>query len=294
MKGLDISFAQPPPEWWATRFQAGYRVAVQDVWTGGYAGNDGLKAVAARNLRNARTAGFKIAAYANASPPNWWPLATQVAEIKANAGSEWANIGLVAVDVEIPGITMARVMELANALEREGKRADVLYTARWFWAGHMGGSTDARWKRFKLWNADYDGDATLDFPAPYGPWMLVDLVGKQYAGTTNLGSPAHAVDLNEFDEAFLKEDIMAKLDDDDKLYLAGLMRGVVRAIATGQFSSGLRQGDPDYTEAERDLKDVMDKLAAIDRAGTGTGGLSEPQVEAIVQRVLKRQKLIVD
>ena len=206
MRGIDISFSQPPASWWKAQFQAGYRVAVQDLWTGGYAGNDGLKAVAATNLRHAREAGFKIAAYANASPPDWWPLATQMAEIKANAGSEWANIDLVVVDVELAGITMARVMELADALEAAGKQADVLYTGSWFWTGHMGNSTDSRWKRFKLWPAQYDGVADLSVRL-FGPWAATDVVGKQFAGTTEL--TGYAVDLNEFAEGFIREDGMA-------------------------------------------------------------------------------------
>lgn len=63
-------------------------------------------------------------------------------------------------------------------------------------------------------------------------------------------------------QVFLQEDDMP-LNDEDKLYLAALGRSIVRGIATGVFSSPL-QGDPDYTEAERDLKDVMDKLAALE------------------------------
>src|SRR3989337_1290427 len=85
MKGLDLSFAKPPLDWWQRRKAEGYRIAFICLWTGGYAGNAGIKAVAETNLRNARLAGLIVAGYANASPPTWWPLATQVAEIRNHA-----------------------------------------------------------------------------------------------------------------------------------------------------------------------------------------------------------------
>lgn len=201
MKGLDISFSEPSSRWWEDRRAEGFEVMVQNLWTGGFASNEGIKAVAANNLRRARVAGYRIAAYANASPADWWSLQIQLDNIKINAGSEWANLGDVVVDAEIPRLTMARVMELADGLEAAGKVADVLYTAHWFWAGHMGNSTDAGWKRFRLWPADYDGDPTLDFPRPFGPWTLADLIGKQHAGTTYIEK--QAIDLNTFRDSWL-------------------------------------------------------------------------------------------
>ena len=194
MKGLDISFAKPSLDWWQRRHAEGYRVAFICLWTGGYAGNAGIKAVAETNLRNARLAGIEVGGYANASPPTWWPLATQVMETRNNAGAEWATLKRVAIDVEIPGITLARVEELADALQAEGKDAGVLYTARWFWRGHMANSQNPRWLRWKLWAAQYDGLETMDNLTMFGPWP--DVVGKQYAGTVQLDG--HAVDLNTF------------------------------------------------------------------------------------------------
>ena len=202
MKGLDISFAIPPQSWWEARRAEGYKVMVQDLWTGGFASNAGILAAASTNLKRARLAGFeKRAGYANASPPDWWSINIQMGNIRLNAGDEWGNLTDVVVDAEIPGITQARVMELADGLEAAGKVADVLYTAPWFWNGHMGNSTNIAWRRFRLWNADYDGDPTIDFPRPYGPWRLADLIGKQYAGTTRIDG--HAVDLNTFKDEWL-------------------------------------------------------------------------------------------
>src|SRR3989304_4811224 len=165
MKGLDISFARPPLDWWQRRRAEGFEVIFQCLWTGGYAGNEGIRAVAATNLRNARLAGLIVAGYANASPPTWWPLATQVAEIRANAGSEWAALDRIAIDLEISGLTMERAFELADALAAEGKRTDIGYTARWFWVGHFGHSVDPRALRSMLWPAKYDCLPDIDFGA---------------------------------------------------------------------------------------------------------------------------------
>ena len=204
MKGLDVAFSAVSLAWCRARYAEGWRVLVQNLWTGGYAGNDGLRAVARNNLANAKGAGLRIAGYANASPPDWWPIDVQMREIRRNAGDMWPHLEHVSIDVEIPGVTLARTLELADAIIAAGQRADILYTARWFWTGHMSNSKDARWRRFKLWNADYDGDPDIDFgSAPYGPWMMADVVGGQYQGTTQLAGAA--VDLNTFSETFITE-----------------------------------------------------------------------------------------
>ena len=58
---------------------------------------------------------------------------------------------------------------------------------------------------------------------------------------------------------------MAKLDAEDRDYIARMILGGVRAIVNGD-PFGSRLGvDPNYTEPERSLKDVMDRLAAIER-----------------------------
>lgn len=201
--GLDGSFTNGkvvPVDWFRRRYAEGYRVYAQCVWTGGLAGNDGIKLVAAGNLLNAKAGGLKIVAYANASPPNWWSLPIQMQHIKENCGAAWPHVPLLPVDVELRGITYARVKELADALRAAGKNqaVEVLYSARWFWTSHMRNSRDVRWRRWKLWNANYDFNPDVDYAsAPYGPWTLADLVGEQYQGTTRLDGVD--VDLNVFD-----------------------------------------------------------------------------------------------
>ena len=245
MKGLDISFSRPSAQWWEDRRAEGYEIAVQDVWTGGFASNDGIKAVAETNLRNARLAGFRVAAYANASPPDWWPLVTQMTHIRANMGGEWDRVKDVVVDVEIPGITKDRVMELADGLEAAGKVCDVLYTGRWFWVGHMGNSQDIAWRRFRLWSAHYDWNPDINFgESPYGPWTLSEVIGEQYRPSTNVAGGT--IDLNTFKDSWMAppasepdpptieppsaEDIMGKIAD--QMHATGLLIESQMAAAT--------------------------------------------------------------
>jgi len=234
MKGLDISFSEPSQQWWEDRRAEGLEVMVQNLWTGGFASNAGILAVAATNLQRARLAGFRIAGYANASPPDWWSLNIQMGNIRLNAGAEWGNISDVVIDAEIPGITEARVMELADGLDATGKVVDVLYTAHWFWTGHMGNSASIAWRRFRLWPADYDGDATIDFPRPFGPWKLADLVGKQYAGTTRIDG--HDVDLNTFEDSWLEDDMTDDMTDEE--FLARLEKLLTRAKIPATLEDG--------------------------------------------------------
>ena len=56
MKGLDVAFSAVSAAWCRARYAEGYRVLVQNLWTGGYAGNDGLRAIARNNLANAKAA----------------------------------------------------------------------------------------------------------------------------------------------------------------------------------------------------------------------------------------------
>ncbi len=85
-----------------------------------------------------------------------------------------------------------------------------------------------------------------------------------------------------------QEDDMA-LNDEDKTYLAGLMRGVIWAFTDGQLNTSLRQGAGDW-KPSRDLGDVIN---AISNSPAGAG-VTEAQVEEIVLRVLTRQKLVVN
>jgi len=194
MKGLDISFAQPTPAWWASRRAEGFQVVVQNAWTG-VAAPAGTRT----NLYNARNAGFITAAYLCT---NLLAGATSVQRAQAACGDEWAHLNFIAVDVEISGIAIptltTNTRAAINALA--GKKV-CLYTAWWFWVGHMGNSE--AFKDVPLWNADYDADAAMDFPRRYGGWT--EVIGKQYAGTTVVDG--QAVDLNTFSDSFIGGDM---------------------------------------------------------------------------------------
>lgn len=214
MIGLDISFSKITPQWIANRKAEGYEVFIQCAWTGGLAGNDGIKAVCEHNLKTAREGGLITCAYVNASPPTWWPLSKQMFHIKENCGSEWTNLQYVFMDVEIVSngqyVTPDRAIELANAIIAEGKDCDTLYSAKWYW-NQLPTGGDPRWHQHfpMLWNAFYDSHPDIDFPAsPYGAWQYPgDVVGEQYQNTTQLEGVA--VDLNTFVDFYFEEDDMA-------------------------------------------------------------------------------------
>lgn len=211
MRGIDVSFSKITPQWAANRKAEGYEVFVQCAWTGGLAGNPGIKAVCENNLRCAREAGLISCAYVNASPPDWWSLPIQMNKIEANCGDEWERLLWVFMDVEIAGTTYERAAELAQHVGIEsGHICNTLYSAKWFW-NTLPSKNDPRWKaRFpNLWNAFYDSNPDIDFPtSPYGLWQIADLMGEQYQNTTVLEGVA--VDLNTFrDSYFSTEDELA-------------------------------------------------------------------------------------
>lgn len=199
IKGLDVSFSRISKAWAEDRVTEGWHILVQCLWTGGYQNNAGVRAVAEKNLRDAREAGMICAGYSNANP--WFDAARSLAETKANAGTEWPNIKVVFVDVEIPQTTIQQVRELCEALRAEGKIV-AIYSARWFWAGVFGNPQDKWLLDYPIWNAYYDGDPDVDFAkAPWGPWGEVAVVGEQYGGESLDGV---TVDWNNFVLEFFK------------------------------------------------------------------------------------------
>ena len=95
---------------------------------------------------------------------------------------------------------------------------------------------------------------------------------------------------NPWEEKFaLINELEDGMNDKDWERMAGLLRGVVWAVTDGQMSTGLKKGDPEWAP-KRDLGDVMNAIAGI-QAGSGA---TDAQIEAVVLKVLKRQKLVVD
>lgn len=266
-KGIDISFARPDMAWFQRQRAAGFEVFIQCAWTGGLAGNDGIRAVCATNLRNAREAGMRCAAYVNAAPPDWWPDSVALQHIKSNVGSEWPHVQHFVIDVEIAGATLTRALSLAAALTAEGKTVEVLYTARWFWTGYMGNSQDGAWLRFKLWSAHYDGDPDIDFAgAPYGPWPGV--IGEQYAGTTNLDGCD--VDLNNFEDSAFGGGVTPPVEEDDMALTEQQEKDIAAAGELARFFAAKYQPDPNDPNSARTIFDqVWWTLAALDKNGWG-------------------------
>ena len=194
MKGLDLSFSQPSQSWWNQRYAEGWRIMVQDAWTGFIS-----PAPTMLNLNRARTAGFVTAAYVVV---NDLPGATSVGHARYACGAEWDYLNFVAVDVEVP----TRNLAIAGALKeirRLGKKP-CIYTSRNAWKTSVFEPLFA-FRNEWLWNAYYDLDPDFDFFLnSYGGFTK--LAGEQYQGTTNLDG--FAVDLNNFSAAFIEEGSM--------------------------------------------------------------------------------------
>ena len=189
MKGLDLSFAQPSQAWWHTRYAEGWRVMVQDAWTGTV-----MPASCLVNLNRARTAGFVTAAYVVV---NNLPGATAVGHARYACGAEWDYLNFVAVDVEVP-TTIAVTRDALSELRRLGKKV-CIYTSKNAWKVV---SSTTEFKDEWLWNAYYDGDPDFDFFLnPYGGFTR--LAGEQYRGTTSLDG--YSVDLNNFTATFIEQ-----------------------------------------------------------------------------------------
>ena len=189
MKGLDLSFAQPSQAWWNTRYAEGWRVMVQDAWTGTI-----MPASCLVNLNRARTAGFVTAAYVVV---NNLPGATAVGHARYACGAEWDYLNFVAVDVEVP-TTIAVTRDALSELRRLGKKV-CIYTSKNAWKVV---SSTTEFKDEWLWNAFYDGDPDFDFFLnPYGGFTR--LAGEQYRGTTSLDG--YSVDLNNFTATFIEQ-----------------------------------------------------------------------------------------
>lgn len=212
LQGIDLSFALIPSPAWAKRriHQEGVNVLVQCLWTGGYQAFPALVHVASRNLRLWRESGGITAGYINTSP--WYTADVAIAEGRRAAGNEWPYLSTVFNDVELEGVTEERVKRVSEWLRAAGKGGHI-YTARWFWAGKLG-NPKWEWTRdYGLWNAYYDLDPDVDFPArPYGLWSEGTLAGEQYQGTVKLDGID--VDRDVFNPEYLQGGDMPLADAD--------------------------------------------------------------------------------
>ena len=240
MKGLDLSFSQPTQAWWNKRYAEGYRVMVQDAWTGVISSAPMLI-----NLNRARTAGFITAAYVVV---NQLPGATSVGWARNACGAEWDYLNFVAVDVEV-STTVEAVRGALAEIRRLGKKP-CIYSSKHSW-GVVGNTT--LFKTEWLWNAYYDGDPDFDFFLnPYGGFTK--LAGEQYQGTTNFDG--YSVDMNNFSAAFIEEgQPMAMTDAEFLAALQRILRDPVKAASLGLDNTLIgRSNLKDYIAAVADSK----------------------------------------
>lgn len=183
---------------------------IQCLQTGGFSSfQTGVDRVAQPNLSDALDEELLIGGYLNSQP--WRDPSVIHEDAISVAGPYWDLMQMVANDVEIhdPVPNETQIRGTQNLLESAGKRAPI-YTAKWFWEGHLGNPKWSWLAGSKLWNAFYDGDPDVDFARfPYGPWTQASVVGEQYVGTTNIGGAQF--DLNFFDLDYLQ----AQPEEDD-------------------------------------------------------------------------------
>lgn len=205
--GLDASFARLDSAFFVQAKALGHRVFGQDCWAGGYANNADLRDVAEVNLRDAEATGLIPVIYSNAN--SWWPVATSVAETKANAGAMWGRVRIVTVDAEIAEISEANIYDLAVAFEQEGKKV-CIYCGQWVWE-REGSPAWSSLSRFPLWTSDtLSHDPSLATARRYGPWVQGQVIGRQY--DTDSGLLDREVDLNTFALDFFEEEPMVSLE----------------------------------------------------------------------------------
>jgi hypothetical protein len=186
-----VSFAaeRVTAAWCAARQAEGYRLLVADLWTG----NRRVPGVE-QALRLWRMAGGLTAGYVCVHDAT--PVETHLAEAKANAGPEWSQFRFVAVDVEVDPASAEGVLAACQLVAADGLRP-VVYTARWFWCGHMGEPRSCT--SYPLWDAHYGATPSLD-PPGYGGWA--GRIGHQYQDTTSVDGVD--VDISVFDGAWVE------------------------------------------------------------------------------------------
>ena len=140
----------------------------------------------------------------------------------------WAQLVLVAVDVELAGIPNKEIRGAVELLLALGKRR-CIYTSYGHWTAHQG--NDKSFGDCLLWNALWDGDPDMDFERlPYGGWSPPRVVGEQWSGGTMVTGSVLA-DRN----TFVREVLMPepeRLTDTE-------IRGAIGAILTQLGKLGL-------------------------------------------------------
>jgi hypothetical protein len=215
-RGIDISpsAGEPTLQDFETIKQQGHRFVIVAGW-GGVNPNRHAQV----QLSRARSSGLITAGYCYLNFASALDGGRQVREALAAFGTEAANLGFLAIDVETsarnqlsPGLRLeppdasaqeqavARITEAIRQVEGVGLRA-VIYTKKRDWQ-QVTGDTQ-QFKSLPLWNPKTIGGDDLTEPDlgrpahTFGGW--ISRVGKQYELDTVLNNPPIKVDLNVFD-----------------------------------------------------------------------------------------------
>jgi len=199
--GVDGSYTRLTAQAAADLRAAGELVWWQCLWTGAEQPANRIE-----NLRIAIAAGLIPMGYISVTGNH--DGAWHVQQGRAGVPDDlWAQLVLVVVDVELPGIpwcTVRQAVDLLAALEYGAKRR-AIYTSYHAWVDLMGNPTT--FTDCLLINALWDQDPDIDFAGlPYGGWTLAQLVGEQFNGGTEIGGVY--VDLDMFNRHLLLEETM--------------------------------------------------------------------------------------
>lgn len=188
---VDISYGTLTDDIAEALKRAGITVLGQCLW-------DGIKQPTKRitNLRTALNHGLSIYGYTSVT-------SADTGDYHAAMGRDgvpddiWVALLLDAIDVELPGITSPTIRSAVDYVYGRGK-------SRCIYASY------ASWKRIGdpqsfgdclLIDANWDEQADLIYPRPYGIWTPATVIGKQYFGDATFNGLA--VDFDIFNRALL-------------------------------------------------------------------------------------------
>jgi len=221
-RGIDISRSagEPTLQDFETIKQQGYRFVIVAGW-GGVNPNPHAQV----QLCRARSAGLLTAGYCYLNFASALDGRRQVREALAAFGSEAADLGFLAIDVETsarnqlsPGLRLEppdasaqqqaveRIAEAVRQVEGVGLRA-VIYTKKSDWQRVTGDTP--QFKSLPLWNPRTMGGDDLNQPDlgragdTFGGW--IGRAGKQFELDTVLNDPRIKVDLDVFDMSAFSE-----------------------------------------------------------------------------------------
>ena len=164
----EISEAQ----WDSAKRHKGIDLAIVGSWHG-KRGNE----YARTSLDAARKAGLDVATYVALNHMHGYE---SVENGLRNLGVTM-DLKFIALDVEVPTVTVAIVHEAIRAVKTVNL-TPIIYTGKWFWKGKFGDPRD--FSDIPLWTSRYDGFADLLVNwESYGGWK--EPTAKQYQGTNH-------------------------------------------------------------------------------------------------------------